>query len=892
MANVYINAEVQAITSTAYHSWMGGELYGTPAEIQKRDDNTYGVGIYLDVSSGTRMESLILTDGIIESCTIDYGATQTEIWSSKDECSIYHYESCLVYVKLSSDATWISVRPGAPLLDGGWPDNVYCNGIDYGANFIRWNIKPLPYVQWDNSAITISQKNPANQLTATWNPATIVNNYSNESVIYDISCYTKALGVGGPSYYTTTTNTSITFTPPAFGESVYIQIYAYGQNCPQGKWSQLAYFTPFAPSVTTPTITVSHSNNSFTVSWTQATGSYGGAGASVSYVLKYWDSQNGSSNAEPVDMGTSRSKTIARWVTPSNQDITYTFQVTSEYSGGNSEAKYSVTSKSITLKHPEISWSTKTTTVSQVNNQVKVSWGTATVSNSYTGAAVKYDVYCDGVLQKTVTTTSHTFTPPKYDVALNYQVLAYNGETNGWNDANTTTTIYSARVSTKPQISSISYLNGAFAVKWSAAVGEYGPSGSSMTYTVTYWDSVNNTNKTTSSTTALSQSINRWINPTKTTGDITYSFKVTATYASKTGASNASTKKLSAPTISWPNPTTTVSQVHDQVQVSWNAATVSDSYTGGAVKYKVYCNDIERYNDTGLTTTFTLKSSEYDKELSYYVYAYNDETNGSNTATSAIIYNIKITTDPKITEISYSNNSFTIKWSGATGEYGPDGSAVTYKVFYKDDQKQKDELSTVATSEKSATIKRWSNPRYNDMICTFYVRATYGTTSKNVQSNSTSSTYTLLAPSIVWPNTTLTVTPIGNQVQVSWNPASVNNNYESEPVWYSVTCSIKGVGMEDGQYYANDTKSTSITFEPPAYDRELFVQVNAWANYAGGKWSEGVYFTVSSAPSHYTIKCYINDSWQVCIVKYYDGTQWIECIPKYYDGSQWQDCSF
>lgn len=60
----------------------------------------------------------------------------------------------------------------------------------------------------------------------------------------------------------------------------------------------------------------------------------------------------------------------------------------------------------------------------------------------------------------------------------------------------------------------------------------------------------------------------------------------------------------------------------------------------------------------------------------------------------------------------------------------------------------------------------------------------------------------------------------------------------------------------------------------------------------GTAWSDRYYWTCKATATHHTIRCYTNNSWQDCIIKYYDGTQWVECIPKYYDGTQWVECSF
>lgn len=244
-------------------------------------------------------------------------------------------------------------------------------------------------------------------------------------------------------------------------------------------------------------------------------------------------------------------------------------------------------------------------------------------------------------------------------------------------------------------------------------------------------------------------------------------------------------------------------------------------------------------------------------------------------------------TNPGTPTVSYANNTFSLVWGAASGSNG--SGNVTYRVIYGDSINGSDAFSTAWSINTSASIARWINPTYENITYSFYIQAEY---SEIIRPSGTT-TYTLTAPSITWTNKALNVTQQGDQVFISWSPASIINNYSSEVVWYSIQCTIDGVGFVDGQYFGADTTDTSIVFTPPAYDKELFVQLNAWAHNVGGVvYSDSATFVITSAPGYYTIKCFIDGEWKECIIKYYDGKNWIDSIAKYFDGAQWIECSF
>lgn len=148
-------------------------------------------------------------------------------------------------------------------------------------------------------------------------------------------------------------------------------------------------------------------------------------------------------------------------------------------------------------------------------------------------------------------------------------------------------------------------------------------------------------------------------------------------------------------------------------------------------------------------------------------------------------------------------------------------------------------------------------------------------------------TYTEVAevtPSIEWSNRTVTCTQNGDAVNVSWYPAVGYDG--SGSVYYYLFC-----GSEDNVVYSGT--ATSATVYPPTYNEQYAYYVKATYSTAPERWSTTTYFTATkSTQVHYTIRCYLNGSWQDCIIKYFDGTGWIECVPNYCDGSSWKTCSF
>lgn len=106
--------------------------------------------------------------------------------------------------------------------------------------------------------------------------------------------------------------------------------------------------------------------------------------------------------------------------------------------------------------------------------------------------------------------------------------------------------------------------------------------------------------------------------------------------------------------------------------------------------------------------------------------------------------------------------------------------------------------------------------------------------------------------------------------------------------------------------FSQDIFRTSYTFtssnidhvkNSPSGKATISISLSGWDRvtdeYVVYKSNEVIYTYAETEPvTSYTVRCYINNQWQDCVIYYYNGTSWEECIPYYYDGSTWQTCSF
>lgn len=303
----------------------------------------------------------------------------------------------------------------------------------------------------------------------------------------------------GNSLYTGT-GTSCTIALPSYyarGEQVaftvtasYSHIYNWGGGAyfhvPSHSSSASITANWVGPEVTAPTITtLTHSGGMFSVAWSASTGTNGASGASVTYMLKYWDSESGESAAQTVNMNADKAASIARWIAPTWSDITYTFKVTALYDGVSASS-----SKTITLPAPSISWSNPQLTVTQVGKQISASWTAATINNNYESKSIVYTLTCGSMYDALYQGQglSVKASPPVYDTALTFQVTATAEEVAGGKYSNSVVfTVHSPTV-TAPGNPVITQNGGLINVSWTAATGSYGDSDDVVTYEVLFSD--------------------------------------------------------------------------------------------------------------------------------------------------------------------------------------------------------------------------------------------------------------------------------------------------------------------------------------------------------------------------------------------------------------------
>lgn len=161
-------------------------------------------------------------------------------------------------------------------------------------------------------------------MKVSWNAATLNNNYSSQSVKYTLVCYPRGSG-SEAAWSTTTTATSVTFTPDYYDTELFFQVHAGADNVRGGVYSTGAYETIYSPRFTTapgkPTITQSGSN--YVITWTKATAQYGSSSDAINYTVLVGDYDEWSA-------GTSTSLTHA--IPDSLRGVSVNFSIYATYS--------------------------------------------------------------------------------------------------------------------------------------------------------------------------------------------------------------------------------------------------------------------------------------------------------------------------------------------------------------------------------------------------------------------------------------------------------------------------------------------------------------------------------------------------------------------------------
>ena len=189
------------------------------------------------------------------------------------------------------------------------------------------------------------------------------------------------------------------------------------------------------------------------------------------------------------------------------------------------------------------------------------------------------------------------------------------------------------------------------------------------------------------------------------------------------------------------------------------------------------------------------------------------------------------------------------------------------------------------TASGAITLICYNNNNPNSTV------RTYGTESSGFCEVVVEYNEPVVEPLIQWSKN-FSVSQEDYKARLTWDKATPINGAGS--ISYAVEASY----TKDGQSITKTVysgSSTSILIEPPEYGIAVSYCVFAFSSGAlnSGTGSAGKSLTITLPEvTHYTVKCYLNGTWQDCLIYYYDGSNWIECIAKYYDGTQWNECSF
>lgn len=147
--------------------------------------------------------------------------------------------------------------------------------------------------------------------------------------------------------------------------------------------------------------------------------------------------------------------------------------------------------------------------------------------------------------------------------------------------------------------------------------------------------------------------------------------------------------------------------------------------------------------------------------------------------------------------------------------------------------------------------------------------------------------------SVSWynPNLQLSYNSKTNLIRVTWNPAVATDSAERvyyDAQWFAVVDGqqiTKSISMMENTY--------SIEVEPIAYGVPITFYVEAWTYGEGSGVGSNMKWIKIERPPHYTVRLYINNEWQDCVIYYYNSNgEWIESVAYYYDGTEWKTCSF
>ena len=367
--------------------------------------------------------------------------------------------------------------------------------------------------------------------------------------------------------------------------------------------------------------------------------------------------------------------------------------------------------------------------------------------------------------------------------------------------------------------------------------------------------------------------------------NVQYGFTIIAYYSGAEAQSSTVYKTIAAPSITKQPAITNVSPASGkETTITWSAAQVSNQGIA-AVYYQYFVGPTSTYSDSyHIGTTQSLSAavsqnkilekcgSSFRGTCYLFVRAYWDDgtENGGWIAPSAVsfVYDPVSLAAPSNLKASQTGTNVTFSWTAAVASGGNGG--ITYKLFNLSDGVVV--TSTTATSVTfAASTLGYANIQWR-IIAEYDGHA----------QNSASIYFEPKAPTLTKPGAPR-VTQVGSNVNVSWDVSQ--GNYGDGLITYYLFIGL----ADDGLVYSGTKPSALVA--PPSYNVELAYFV--LAEYSGIEaWSPTVYYSVSKAPPHNTIRYYDGSEWKQAIVYYYNGVNWVECTPYYYDGSSWIQCSY
>jgi len=488
-----------------------------------------------------------------------------------------------------------------------------------------------------------------------------------------------------------------------------------------------------APTVVT--LSASGTTTSSTnLSWTAATDNTGVTGYNVY--------QNG------VLKTTTTTTSLA--VTGLNAATTYNFYVTAKDAAGNLSTA-SNTVNVITLAPADTTAPTAATLSASgtTTSSTNLSWNAATDNTGVTG----YNVYQNGVLKTTTTTTSLAVTGLNAATTYGFYVTAKDAAGNVSSASNTANVTTLAPADTTAPTAATLSASGTTAsstnLSWTAATDNTGVTG----YNVYQ----NGVLKTTTTTTSLAV--------TGLTAATTYNFYVTAKDAAgnvSSSSNTASVTTLALADTTAPTATTLSASgtTGSSTNLSWTAATDNTGVTG----YNVYQNGV--FKTTTTTTSLAVTGLNAATTYNFYVTAKDAAGNvssASNTinVTTLTLADTSAPTAVKLSASEITTSSVSLWWTAATDNIGVAG----YNVY------QNGVLKTTTTSTSLVVSGLTAATTYN-----FHVIAKDAV--GNLSTASNVATVTTLSQGIVYCNSAgSTAREYINRVQLgSINNLSGNNN--------------------------------------------------------------------------------------------------------------------